>query len=284
MRCLSDSRSLTYALSLVFLFLVVPVYAEVCYAPEGHGCHYVSPLGNADWASCLDNSTTCNMTVALDEAQAGEVVFMMAGTYTREGTGNVNLPAFNPSNSGSTGLPIVFDAIGDVEITLSSGYGPVIGANNRDFIRWTGMRVREGEGAPAHNFDYGVVSFEVADHCVIESATIIGRGRDLPDNHDGVRIEGATGTIVRNNTISGIINLESSNPNHANHAGVKLYGSDSSVIENNLFTNSSTGIFDKRNGWNNTVRYNLFEGLIVGYKMYSGDAPLATALDLWKNG
>jgi parallel beta-helix repeat protein len=52
--------------------------------------------------------------------------------------------------------------------------------------------------------------------------------------------------------------LNSDNDGWYNNAGIKMYYADSAVIENNTFYDNTVGMFDKKLGSNNIIRYNLF--------------------------
>lgn len=243
--------------------------AMLLWSPVGFGAtKYVGPSGSASWSNCNSTSTLCSIGTALAEADDGDIVNILAGTYTRAGTGDRTRPAFNPSNSGSSGAYITFQAYPDgayVYMTLSSGSGPVIGGGSSvSYFIWKGITAQEGS-----NFltDSGTVSVWGGNHKIIDSCNIIGRTRYQQDNHDGVRMENTSSNTIRNCWIHGYTG------NGWNNTGIKLYGSSYNTVEYCTFTENALGIFDKR-GDNiyNEYRYNLYYNNGLHFKCYSNTA------------
>lgn len=192
-----------------------------------------------------------------EAARAGDVVIVMAGTYSVAGTNSRNIPAYNPVNSGTAGSPITFQAEGVVRLRLSSGNGSVIGSNSRNFITWRGFTIHEAEAPSAS--DTGPVTVWFCNGCVLEGLDINGNGDAgaRQDNHTGIRVEWSTNITIRNNLIRNVYTGHNVN----NGAAIMTYDTGNGIIENNEILDSGAGIFLKGNddpstlgGW--LIRYN----------------------------
>lgn len=210
-------------------------------------------IGRAAWGSTNRAARNGNQA-----ARAGDVVLVAAGTYSTAGTGSRNEIAYLSENSGTAGNPIVFRAVGVVQLTLSSGDGPVIGAYSRNYITWDGFRIHEGS-APSRT-DTGSVTVYGCTGCTLQNLDIdgSGSGNSRQDNHNGIRIEGSRNITVRNSRITNVYNA--SNPN--NGACIMTYAVGALLLENNDISYCGAGIFIK-GGPNTassvdtiTIRYN----------------------------
>lgn len=250
-------------------------------------------IGRAAWGSTNRPSPDASQA-----AQAGDTVFVQAGTYTTTGTGTRFTPAYNPINNGTATNPIIFEAQGAVVLRLSSLTGPVIGAYQRNYITWRGFTINEAN-AFSH-MDTGPVVLWHTVGSRIENSTITGRGASFqpPDNHPGIRLEFATGVTVRNNTISGFHVLPGhlGGVNTSNGAGIQVYFSDGFVLENNEVFDCGSGIFLKglfadqaTNGfdWAPTadmiVRYNNVHDVASGIIAHVAPATIADPIWIYQN-
>lgn len=273
-------RKITLLVSVVFVFLSFsPAFGKNLYVDISVGNDSVTydqnsesnpwaTIGRAAWGSPLRSSANQNQA-----ARAGDIVIVKPGTYSAVGTSERFDPVYNPVNSGLSGNPIVFQSEGNVRLNLSSGAGPIIGANNRDYIVWKGFYVNELT-APSVSDTGSVVLFStrgsVIENCVIDGAGTAG-GR--LDNHTGIRLERATNVTVRNNHIYNV--LFGNGSYHHNGSGVMSYYSESVLIEKNTIHNCGSGIFVK--GGDNrdfTIRYNWVrnsgKGIVFMYTSSSG--------------
>ena len=195
--------------------------------------------------------------VAAEAAQAGDTVFVAAGTYSVSGSNRRNIPAYFTENSGQKDQPIVFRATGRVVLTLSQGRGPLIGAYQRNFITWDGFSIHEA-AAPSSP-DTGPVTIWFCDGCVLENLDIDGNGDDQGrvDNHTGIRIEQSRNITVRNSRVRNVFTASNVN----NGAGIMVYSSGNLTFEHNEISNCGAGIFLKGGPPSNlgfvTIRYNL---------------------------
>jgi hypothetical protein len=116
-------------------------------------------------------------------------VIVAAGTYSTAGANRRFDIANYSENAGTAGNPIVYRADGLVQLTLSSGAGPLIGSYIQDYITWSGFTIHEAS-APAVP-DTGPVIISSCIGCVVENLDINGNGyaNSRMDNHNGIRIE-----------------------------------------------------------------------------------------------
>lgn len=176
-----------------------------------------------------------------EAAQAGDTVYVAAGTYAVQGSNSRNIPAYLSENSGRKGQPIVFKAVGRVVLTLSRGHGSVIGSYQRDYITWDGFTINEAEAPSAA--DTGPVTIWFCDGCVLENLEIDGNGDDHArmDNHTGVRIEQSKNITVRHSRIRNVFTGSNAN----NGAGIMVYSSTGLNFEHNEISQCGAGIFLK---------------------------------------
>jgi len=188
------------------------------------------------------------------------------------------------------GAPIRFQAEGTVVLTYSAGAGPMIGANERDYIEWSGFTISETT-APTRSDTGPVIFFNVTGGS-IESSVLTGNPNwtaRVGDNYSGVRLEDTRGVRIANNRIRdyGGVSLD------RNHNGIETYRAFPLLIENNEITNCGAGIYLKAvapdgSGIDNvTVRYNVFVnsrwGLHVLQQPMTQSRPLLAYQNLFIN-
>ena len=122
-------------------------------------------IGRAAWGSTSRSSPN-----AAEAARAGDVVYIAAGTYSTVGQNNRWLVAYNPANEGTAAAPIRFEATGVVNLTFTSGAGPMIGSNGRNYIQWSGFTITKST-APSVS-DTGPVVFFGADFDYVQGGSI----------------------------------------------------------------------------------------------------------------
>jgi hypothetical protein len=192
-------------------------------------------IGRAAWGSASRTH------VASEAARAGDVVHVAAGTYDQAASGSERLePLFNPANNGTSGNPIVFIAEGRVTLRSTTWGGPVIGCASRNYITWDGFYIDEAfvNTVP----DTGPVVAFSSQGCTLRRLEIKSKYAAWADNHNGIRLEQANGTVIQNNLI---YEVGSEGARGQNDACVMSYDSNDSVIENNTFHSSGVGVFIK---------------------------------------
>lgn len=222
-------------------------------------------IGRAAWGSTSRSAPNTS-----EAARAGDVVRISSGTYTTVASGARFDPAYNPANHGAAGSPIRFEAVGTVVLTYSSGSGPMIGSNGRNYIEWSGFTISETT-APTRS-DTGPVTFLGVTGGSIESSILTGNpnwtGR-IGDNYPGVRLEDASGVRIANNTIRDY----GGTTGDENHNGIETYRSYPVTIENNYISNCAAGIYMKAVNTETLVvdtvviRYNVFTGNRTGVRV-----------------
>ncbi len=280
-----------YTLAIVAgLVLSLPPSADAktLYVDRAAGSDSTSYVGNsasAPWATigrAAWGSTSRSAPNTGEAAQPGDVVIINAGTYATAGLNDRFDPAYNPANSGAAGSPITFRANGLVTLQLSSGVGPVIGCQNRNFIVWDGFYIDEANARPRG--DTGPIVVAGSNSCTIQNNEVNGIyvNYGYLDNHNGVRVENSNNTVVRGNRIYeiGVVSETGANVRGPNQSAVMLYDSNDTVIENNEFFDVGAGVYVKGQHSGSTqrrtiIRYNLIYraeavGLNLGPAAYQG--------------
>lgn len=216
-------------------------------------------------------------------AAAGDTVHVAGGTYDYTGTNPYGsdarfIPLYNPVNTGSALLPIVFVADATVTLTAENWGGPAIGASGVDFIEWSGpFSMTEPDVLTTP--DTGLVVLHTTEGTVLDGVFIDGGPvpGGLNDNHTGVRFEFATSCQVRNCTVQSVYAANGITDNHG--AAFNFYtGSIGNLVEHNLVQDCGVvaSFKDKAVGTSlgtNTFRYN--RGIDVGnglfYSLVSAD-------------
>jgi hypothetical protein len=267
-----DSRIKIFIVLLVVL-IASPLYAKTLYVDAATGNDATTYANNgtgAKWATigrAAWGSTDRAAPSTSQAAQAGDTVYITAGTYTTAGPNSRYDPAYNPANSGTADNPITFDAVGTVTLTLSSSVGPVIGAYQRDYIIWKGFTINEANAISAS--DTGPVVFWESHNSKILNSTITGRGNiNRGDNYTGVRIEDSQNITVKNNTISNFGPAEGHNS-----ACIMTYTSGGLLIENNDISGCGSSVFLKANTYVGIPTGNGHMATNIINKNYIHDAP-----------
>lgn len=274
-------------------FLIALALALVASTAEAKDFCVNSSTGSDGTAYASLNMSTCAASVyrATQVALAGDHVYVAAGTYNAAGSGNRFISALNPANSGSSGNPIVFEAVGSVNLGLSSSTGPIVGCSARDYITWIGFSVDEASGTS--EADTGSTVGHDSTGCRFESMTIDGNGtgHNRGDNHTGIRFEDCTDCYAGHNTIHdvytcapGACSFGDIAVNGHNGACIQTYGSVNLTIEHNELYNCGAGIFIKggpSGGWvadidGHQIRYNLIHDVTLSGIAYYAGGPAAS--------
>lgn len=274
--------------ALVLCFMTSMAGAKILYVDQSVGNDATSYEGNSatsPWATigrAAWGSTTRNSPNGSQAARAGDTVIVRAGTYSTAGTDIRYDPAYNPVNSGSATQPITFQAEGIVTLTLSSSRGPVIGANDRDYIVWKGFTIDEANARSRP--DTGPVVLWATVGSAIEDCTIDGNGDPgYGDNHPGIRAEGSSQLRIRNNTIR---NFRTSVVNGANGAAIQFYTTGGVLIENNDLSDSGSGVFIKapveQTGFYD-IRNNLIRNTGKGIAIHRSPNPASAPVRVYQN-
>lgn len=235
-----------HIITLTFLSFLLTVFISFSVSAADY---YVSPDGVAEWPNCTKENT-CHPHTALENAQAGDTVYFLDGTYTvkkNHDYTNYRYPSWQPANSGKESDPIVFKALNNKQAHLrnvisNDNVGAhMIGTYKADAIIWDGftIKVEDKDGNPKiaknpfYNTDYSGIK-----NCEIQAGPHDTGGSV---NWEGIRVENANFFIAENCVVHGFIETSG---NH-NTSGFKSYDTDNLTIKNCEFSNNTGGIYIK---------------------------------------
>jgi len=268
---------LTIAITIIIWLASIPAMAAT---------YWVAPTGAAAWGSCsgstpLTGGNACSPATAFANAVAGDVVYFRGGTYTspQRNTGDSYTSYYMPSHSGTvdswitfqayTGETPVFDGTsgGTADLYGTNGYigCKVMGVSGKEYIILDGFTITCDGGTKMGGMTVGssgggntpgpyLTNYVIIRNCTINGGTTVNTGTD---NADGIRLNSVGHATIKNNVIYNF--LQSTNV--ANTAATKAYHTAYTVYEGNYIYNSSTGIYDKSDGWYNIYRYNFIRNV-----------------------
>lgn len=233
---------------MMIMFLFVP--NAIC------GTYWVDDNGAASWGSCtgaspLSGASACSMATANSNASAGDVINLRAGTYSST--------YINPSNSGSSGNLITFQAYNSEAVTFTTNEGIMLVGD--DYIKISDIKFYPS-GSYCRFFFIGSGS----DHNEIDSCTF--------DGSNASSFQYSVALISFYNTSFGA--GSGSAYNWVHHSSFTKYGSVScnddgtvrvggssgddsnyNLIENNVFSYGGHDCLDIGTKYN-TIRNNIF--------------------------
>lgn len=245
----------------------------------GVNIYYVSATSTSnDWTAALNISTPCTPDIAMANAQAGDTVYFLAGTYQTEPVpGEVQAhyrAKWQPAHSGTAAAPITFASYPGAKViingnlpseTVSAQNSPdmirVFSTGQQDYIIFDGFTIQANNGAKMGSI---IIGYDIggwdnpgsnfSDHCSIRNCTFYGGSRTIlcTDNRECIRIECATNTTVENCIIRDCRQQD----NWHNTSAIKMYENKNTTIKNCEIFNCATGIYDKRWGDSSTFCYN----------------------------
>ncbi len=253
--------------------------------------HYVSNSGSATWANSTNISTPCSVTTAFANADDDDIVYFRGGTYSvpAKNTGSTYYGYYSPSNSGSAGHYITFQAYpGETPVfdgtAGGSGdhtyYATIFGVASKSYIIFDGFTFQADAGVKmARMIIYGEDTYPGGvHHITVQNCTFNGGSTviDSTDNEEGIRIEDADYITIKNNTIYNY--KTSANSCWHNTSGTKAYHTRYCVYENNEVYNCCAGFYDKSQGTDNVYRYNYVhdcnDGILIWCDGYSNTGGL----------
>jgi len=253
--------------------------------------HYVSNSGSATWANSTNISTPCSVTTAFANADDDDVVYFRGGTYNvgAKNFGNTYYGYYSPSNSGSSGHYITFQAYpGETPVFNGTAggsgdhsyYATIFGVASKSYIIFDGFTFQADSGTKmARMIIYGEDVYPGGAHHITVQNCIFNGGStviDSTDNEEGIRVEDADYITIKNNTIYNYVT--SANGCWHNTSGTKAYHTRYCVYENNEVYNCCAGLYDKSQGTSNVYRYNYVHncanGMLIFCDGYSNTSAL----------
>ena len=239
----------TFPLAALAMFLAAglaagSVSAATYWVDQGHPDADDANPGTSESAPWL------SMSHAVNNAVAGDTVWVKSGTYGAcDDTVSV-FPAFAARNNGTPANRIAFRVAPGHEgaVTLDCWVG-----GQGDYITWDGFRMVEN----SYQFSGGTT--DLVEGIIVENCEIELLGIPIePGNYFGIRFTFAGSPIVRNCRIHG---AKYTNSTHHNATGIELYVTSDGLFEHNEIWDSNAGIYDKNSGEDNEIRYNLLHDL-----------------------
>jgi hypothetical protein len=231
------------AAALIWLALALPAGATEYFVSNrpGPGAGTAAePFGMAD----LPDPTSEKLkSKAIEALQPGDTLTFREGDYaikTLEGK-YYWLGYLRAARPGTPDKRITLRARPGEKARLihSGGDQPMLAGGQH--VTYQGFTIETGPHAAAR---IGGIGVEVA-YCHIKGIHV-----DTSDNHDGLRLEGASECRIHHNIIEGVTGRS------PNSAGIKLYRTTKMIIEDNCIHSNTAGIFDKDSGIENTCRRN----------------------------
>ncbi len=236
---------------LIFLFVSNAFAADI---------YWVSTTGEANWASAesdtpLSGTSCCSLETSRTNAAAGDTVNIRVGTYTmRSVVGDTNWQmAFIPSNSGSSGNEITFQAYNNETVLFDNSVNagkayPVASygvgwasVDGPDYIIFDGLDTVAAlaGGSGGDGFCKGV-TIHNSDHITVKNADIEACGTSSSGNSHAIRLENATYYTIENNVLH-----NSKSTDDYNNTAITSYESNYGEISNNTIYDCIQGIYFK---------------------------------------
>lgn len=231
-------------------------YAATYYVePKGSAANDIADSGASAWSAATSISSPVSLGTALVRAVAGDIVQCRGGTYTTTNSGDYEIPAFNPSNSGTESQPITFICYSGETcvVTPTTSGGAALGAGGVDYIiwdRWTGTLDAFTSDVPRLAQMYNSTGSK------IQNCTFTGFTASDSINNSIITMQACNSCIIYNNT------LQDMQGNFENTCAIWNFGGTGSRIYNNTITNCYSGICQKVGPIINASYYrNFFNGI-----------------------
>lgn len=230
--------------------------------PLSRATYYASPTGN-DGNSGLTTLLPKTLQGAINATVPGDVVFLLAGTYSVTTAAHLNL-----WQDGTAANPIIYEAYpGATVIIDGSGITPGVGNQRRVNMSGSWQKLR---GVTVQNMpEYGI--FIEGSHNVVDGCTITGNrlsGVICYTSGSGPWTAASFNTIM-NCTVyaNSDVGLTGGNYNNGGNADgiAPSRGQNNAVIYNLVYGNSDDGI-DSWISWGTKIQYNIVRnnGLGIG--------------------
>jgi hypothetical protein len=268
-------------------FILIVAIVSLSFASH----HYISPTGNASWATSTAISTPCSTAIAFASAAAGDTVYFRGGTYRtpKRNTGDSYHGYYNVSNSGTAISPIVFMAYpselplftglaggaGDATSGSTNVYATIFASNNQSYLVFDGFSFQSDTGKKMARMIvgkcYGDVVGAAAGNVTIKNCQFFGgsasaKTNTSTDNNEGLRIEGSKNITVSNCRFT---QYKMTTDWH-NTSAVKMYWDTLVAFNNCEFDTSTVGVYVKEANPKTTLYNCFFRGNYEGFYISSG--------------
>jgi hypothetical protein len=186
------------------------------------------------------------------------------------------VPDYNPSKSGSSGSPIIFQANPGDTVTIvpsasrKTNNGYLIGSSSKNYIVWDGIIIDDA-GMTA----LGGGAYIGGSYCTIKNCTFKGVTKSSADNNPLIRLQSAHYTLIQNN----IIRDQAGGDEDC--GGIQNYYSANTTIEHNEIFNCATAINEKDSSTGEIIRYNLIHNVSVGIQGPGNES--INSIDVYQN-
>jgi len=252
----------------VILPLLCVLFIFIGNLPAYSATYYVAPNGSATWEQAKDIATPCSATTAMQNAQAGDVVYFRGGVY-EVGQSVGYHGVLEPSNSGTITNPITFEAypgetpIMNATVDDDKDNSRALGNGDRDYIIFDGFTLQANGGVKRGGMIItGANITGTPEGCQVLNCTFNGGTTICPteDNRELLRLEGVDTTLVKGckffSCKSGRNYPEYPTGSNEAHAAILMYHVKGVIIENCEIYNCAGGIYAKSQTENNIYRYN----------------------------
>ncbi|MCK4427612.1 MAG: right-handed parallel beta-helix repeat-containing protein, partial [candidate division Zixibacteria bacterium] len=219
--------------------------------------YYVKPTGNDSWSGASVDSAWRHVKFACQVAEAGDTVFIRAGTYDESSgitcwPGPADCGTLYPRNNGTLGHPIVFKGFpGDPLPVMEGNNGNryAVSLNGKSYIILDSLEVKRGyRGIMACGHDL------IIKNCVSDS-----NSGPVYNNTGAVCILFNDGGSAYNILIENCTFFHNYDPvGGANCSGIHIYSAENCTLRNNIIYDQTIGIYIKGNtvgngGYNDSI-------------------------------
>jgi hypothetical protein len=279
-------------------------YRQNTYGPPNHYCDPARALTSNGAGTLAD---PWNMSQCATQPVAGDVVGVLPGVSVRlPTTNNDNIPAFNPSNSGTVDRRIIYVtkhaavALTGVETnalrtelrhnggapTIVNGVGagtgcPMYGSYQRNYITFDGFFVDMAQAYPKE--DSGVIRADNSRGLHFRNFVIKGTTLTIASNPVIYRPQQATDTVLSNFKAYDFINIPTGSNTPQRALFSDQYGDQNVLMEHFEIRNTERGIFFKGTApgpiFNyGTIRYGIVSDVSSCYQFNDLDPVNTTTL------
>jgi parallel beta-helix repeat protein len=271
---------------LCVLFFAVPSFSATYYvATKASAALNVADEGATAWSNSTSSGSPTSIGTAFARATTGDVVELRGGTYSLPQSTDGSNPGFHgilePANGGTSGSPITYKAYtGETPILDGIAGGDsdpaweatLIMTQDKSYITIDGLTFRSNGGtssAIGRLFLGGEGSG--GSGLIVKNCTFNGGSTAKTtsgDNAEAIRVQNTSGTLIQQNTIYDVDNVDGENHNTS---AIKTYYTTDIIVDGNEIYNCTAGVYFKVSTDNPTVRHNYIHDCYIGvYQAHNG--------------